>query len=182
LIFQAKFLVQTQDVMDQIGHEAKGFENLSIEFQSGVKKALHLLKILIGRDATDVAQKFSDTFFAMEPESFARLMKLFSDLSWVKNWQIDKKLMPYETKSAKGSSTHGKTNPQTIEKHKEDQSTKSISQIQRSAMLAVILLVLFLLIDPPVTVLGWILSLGIAALLAYIVIQILFLTRNPNSH
>jgi hypothetical protein len=182
LIFQAKFLVRMQDVMNQISNEAEGFEKLLAEFQSGAKRAMDLLKIIVGRADTDVAQKYSDTFFAMEIESFARLINLYSDLSWIKNWQIDRKPLPYETKSSNESAIQGNTSLQTIEKQKENQLTKSLSRIQSSAMLAAILFVLFLLIDPPVTALGWILSLGIAALLAYIVIQTLFLNRNLNSH
>ena len=48
-------------------------------------------------------------------------------------------------------------------------------------MLGVILLVLFLFIDPPVTILGWIISLWIAALLVYIIVQMFFLRSNTNS-
>jgi hypothetical protein len=182
LTFQAKFLTRTQDVMKQIGHEALGFEKLSTEFQSGIKKSLDVLKMLIGRAGTEITQKYSDAFFTMETESFTRLMKLYSDLSWIKNWQIDGKPLPYETKSSKISIAQEHTNLQTREEQQQKKSVKSFSRIQSSAVLAVILFVLFLLIDPPVTILGWILSLGIAALLAYIVIQIVFLTRNPDSH
>ncbi|MGD1045671.1 MAG: hypothetical protein ABR936_10150 [Bacteroidota bacterium] len=181
LIFQAKFLVRTQDVMNQIGHEAEGFEKLSTEFQSAVKKSMDLVKMLVGRAATDVTQKYLSTFFVMETESFARLMKLYSDLSWIKNWQIDGKPLPYELQSSEKSAIQKNTNLQTMEKKQNNVSIKSLSRIQRSAVLAAILFVLIVLIDPPVTMLGWILSLGIAALLAYIVLQIVFLTRNKNS-
>ncbi len=177
LIFQAKFLTRTQDVMKQIGNEAQGFEKLSMEFHSGVEKSINLLKILVGKVPTDISQKYLDTFCAMETESFAHLMKLHSDLSWIKNWQIDGKLLPYETKSLKINAIHENANQKTIRNNGNNKSIKSLSRIQRSAIITAILLVLFLLIDPPVTILGWILSLGIAALLAYIVIQILFLTK-----
>ena len=182
LIFQAKFLTRTQDVMKQIGPEAQGFERLSMEFQSGIKRSLDLLKMLVGGAGTDVTQKYSDAFFTVETESVARLMKLYSDLSWIKNWQIDGKPLPYETKSLKISIAQEHTNLQTREEQQQIKSAKSFSRIQSTTVLAVILFVLFLLIDPPVTILGWILSLGIAALLAYIVIQLVFLTRNINSH
>jgi hypothetical protein len=181
LIFQAKFLVRTQDVMKHIDHEMQGFERLSTEFQSGVERSKDLLKILVERAATDITQKYSDTFLAMETESFARLMKFYSDLSWIKNWQIDGTPLPYEIKSTQVNAIQEQTNRQTIEKQETNRSAKSLSRIQRSAILAAILFVLFLLIDPPVTILGWILTLGIAALLVYIVIQIVFLTKNSNS-
>ena len=182
LIFQTKFLVRTQDVINHIGSQAQGFEKLSMEFQSSVKKSVDLLKMLVGRTAADVMQKYSDTFFAMEAESFARLMKFYSDLSWIKNWQIDGKPLPYGTNLSKITAVQEYANQQTMGKKQNSQSTKSLSRIQRSAVLAALLFVLFLLIDPPVTVLGWILSLGIAALLVYIIIQIAFLTKSQNSH
>jgi hypothetical protein len=44
-----------------------------------------------------------------------------------------------------------------------------------------ILFVLFLFIDPPVTIFGWILSLGIAAFLMYIILQIYIMNRTLKS-
>ena len=96
LIFQAKFLIRTRDVMKHIGYETEGFEKLSTEFQSGLKKSMDSLKMLVGSAAEDVTQKYYNTFFAMETESFDRLMKLYSDLTWIKNWQIDGKPLPYK--------------------------------------------------------------------------------------
>jgi len=181
LIFQAKFLTRTQDVLQRIGPDAQGFDKLSAELQSGVKRSLDLLKMLVERSAADVTQKYSDIFFAMETESFACLMKLYFDLSWIKNWQIDGKLLPYETKSLIITTHQEQTNRQTIELNPKTKSTNSLSRIQKSAVLAAILFVLCILIDPPITIFGWALSVGIAVLLVYIVIQTFFLTRNPNS-
>jgi hypothetical protein len=142
---------------------------------------MDLLKILVGRTSVDVTRKYSDTFFATETESFDRLMKLYSDLSWIKNWQIDGKPLPFELKSSIIIAAQEPEKRQTKE-ILQNQSTNSLSKIQRSAVLGVILLVLFLLIDPPVTILGWIISLWIAALLVYIIVQMHFLKRNTNSH
>jgi hypothetical protein len=182
LIFQAKFLVRTQDVMNHIGHEAQGFDTLSKEFLSVVKKSTELLKMLVERAAADVTQKYSDTFFTMDPESFARLMKFYSDLSWIKNWKIDGHPLPYEIKSSEQSALHEKKKLHASEKQRNSRSMKSLSRIQKSAVLVLVLFILFLLIDPPATILGWVLSLGIAALLVYIVLQIVFTTRQSNSH
>ena len=66
LIFQAKFLTRTQSVMNQVGIEAEGVKNLSVEFEAGLKKSMDLMKILVGRAAADVARKYSDTFFYMK--------------------------------------------------------------------------------------------------------------------
>ena len=180
LIFQAKFLTRTQDVMRKIGNEAEGFEKLSAEFQTGINRSMELLKILVGSSSVDIIRKYSDTFFAMETEGFLRLMNLYSDLSWIKNWQIDGRPLPYERELLKTTAHRDHVNRQRKEKQL-NQSAKSFARIQKSAMLGVILFVLFLLIDPPVTILGWIISLWIAVLLVYIVIQIVLYQRTQNS-
>lgn len=182
LIFLAKFLVRTQDVMKQIGPQAEGFEKLSMEFNSSIQKSMDLLKIIAGRAPADVLVEYSETFFAMNTESFGRLMMLYSDLSWVKNWQIDGNPLPYEPVTSKKSAAQIKPVQQTIDHKQNIQLAKSLSLIQRSTILAGILFLLFLFLDPPVTILGWVLSLWIAVLLAYIVMQIVMITRNQNSH
>jgi uncharacterized membrane protein len=108
-------------------------------------------------------------------------MKFYSDISWIKNWQIDGKPLPYEKVSSKTTIDQKLVNRQKKEKQ-QNQSSKSLSRIQRSAILGMILFVLFLLIDPPVTILGWLISLWIAALLVYIIVQMFFVRRNINSH
>jgi hypothetical protein len=168
--------------MKRIGNETEGFEKLSLEFQYALKRAMDLLEMFVGRSATDVAKRFSDRFFGMDTESLVRLMKLFSDLSLIKNWHIDGKLLPYETRPLKPEGTQNSTNRQTIEKLKNINSTRSLSRTLKCAVLTTMLFTLLILIDPPVTIIGWLISLGIEAMLIYIVIQILFLTRDSNSH
>jgi uncharacterized membrane protein YGL010W len=90
--------------------------------------------------------------------------------------------MPYQTKSKIISITGKNEELQIDERHQNIQMIKSPSRIQKSAALALIFMIFFLLLDPPVTVLGWMLSLGISALLAYIIMNIIFLTRTKNSH
>jgi hypothetical protein len=182
LIFLAKFLVRTQEVMKQIGPEAEGYEKLSLEFNSSVQESMDMLKFIIGKVPEDTAREYSERFLTMNTDSFSRLMKLYADLSWIKNWQIDGNPLPYETNLSKTIAVQENTNRQTLEKIQHTPSEKSLSLVQRSAVLTGILFVLFLLLDPPVTILGWVLSLWIAALLVYIVIQMLLITGNKNSH
>jgi hypothetical protein len=177
LIFQAKFLVRTQEIMKRIGPGMDGFEKLSTEFQSSVKKSINFLNMLVERAPSDVARKLTDMFIVMETDSFNRLMKLLSDLSWIKNWQVDGKPLPYEMKS------DVKLSLQNIEEgdvHGE-KINLILVQIQKSALLCAILFLLFLLIDSPVTIFGWILSLGIAVFLMYIILQIYSIKRTPKS-
>jgi hypothetical protein len=177
LIFQAKFLVRTHEIMNRIGPGMDGFEKLSTEFRSSVKKSIDFLNMLVERAPSDVAQKLTDMFIVMETDSFSRLMKLFSDLSWIKRWQVDGKPLPYETKSAVMLDYQDGTK----EKELGEKASVPLVRIQKSALSGAILFVLFLFIDPPVTIFGWILSLGIAVFLVYIILQIYVMNRTLKS-
>ncbi len=115
-----------------------------------------------------VARKLTNTFSIVDTDSFERLMKLYSDLSWIKNWQIDGKSLPYEKHFTVKSGNHTKA---------EEGKSEPLIRIQKSAVSIAIIFILFLLIDPPVTVIGWILSLGIAVFLVYIIVQVVILKR-----
>jgi hypothetical protein len=163
--------------MKRIGPGVDGFEKLSTEFQSSMKKSIDFLNLLVERAPSDVARKLTDMFIVMETDSFSRLMKLFSDLSWIKRWQVDGKPLPYETKSA----VLVEYQDGTKEKELGEKASVPLVRIQKSALLCAILFLFFLLIDSPVTILGWILSLGIAVFLMYIILQIYSIKKTPKS-
>ena len=94
-MFHAKFVVKSQEVMKRIGPAGEGYDKLSTEFSASVEKASTLLKTLVKEAPYEVKQQFIRMFFSMDHESLSRLMKLFADLSWVKNWQVDGRPMPY---------------------------------------------------------------------------------------
>ena len=177
LIFQARFLVKTNEIMERIGPGTNGFEKIWMEFQSSMKKSIDSLKMIVERSPSDVNRKLTGMFIVMETDSFGRLMKLFSDLSWIKKWQVDGKLLPNEMKSEVKSAAQN-----IVEgKVREEKIILSLVQIQKSILLCAILFLLFLLIDSPVTIFGWILSLGIETFLVYIILQIYSIHRTPKS-
>lgn len=178
LVFQAKFLTRTQDVMRQIGNSAEGYDKLLKEFGASQKKSIDLVQIMLRRAAPDVQKHVSDLFLSIESDSFARQMNLYTDLSWIKNWQIDGKPLPYETKPP---TTSDKPDVLSLKKEEFPQAKDVLLlfRIMKIAILTAGMFILFLLLDPPVTIGGWILSLGIAAMLAYIVIQIILFARKP---
>ncbi|MEK6565960.1 MAG: hypothetical protein AABZ41_04560, partial [Bacteroidota bacterium] len=94
-IFHAKFVVKSQDVMKRIGPTGEGYDKLSTEFSASVEKASALLKTLVKEAPDEVKQQFVRMFFSMDQDSLSRLMRLFADLSWVKNWQVDGRPLPY---------------------------------------------------------------------------------------
>ncbi len=172
LIFQAKFLVRSRDVMNRIGPGAEGLEKLATEFQTSLQRSVDILKKLIHRAPEDVAQKFKGTFLTGNTGSLDNLMDLFSDLQSVKNLQNDGIALPYDDSGAPKQAMP--------EKGRNEGRQELLSRIQKTAGLAVILFLFLVFLDPPVTTLGWILSLAIMGLLMYIVLQIFLLIQTPQ--
>lgn len=95
LIFYAKFLTKSFDVMKRVGRDGEGYDKLATEFQTTLEKTSTLLKTIVKDSPEEVKQHFVDSFFRMDQEGLSALMKLFADLSWAKNWQVDGKPIPY---------------------------------------------------------------------------------------
>ncbi len=97
LIFQAKFLVRTKELIYRIGPKSEGYQKLQAEFQSGMKKAVSVLKKIIAGYNGQSADRFSEKFLVTDINGMNRLLELFEDFSCIKNWQIDGKPLPYDT-------------------------------------------------------------------------------------
>jgi hypothetical protein len=93
-IFLAKFVTKSAGVMKRIGPDGDGYEKLSSEVEAGLQKASSLLKGVSQGCSDDVRQSQSTMFFAMSYEAVEQLMRLFADLTLVKNWVLDKKPLP----------------------------------------------------------------------------------------
>lgn len=91
VVFLSKFLWNTYNVLKRIGPQGEGYEPLSAEFKYSLEKTVGLLKNLMNRGPTELKQKFESSFFAMSQESMNNLIRLFHDLSWIKNYSIDTK-------------------------------------------------------------------------------------------
>ena len=93
-IFLAKFITKSAGVMKRIGPDGDGYDKLSLETEAGIRKASSLLKSVSQSCPDDIGQLQSTLFFAMSHEAVERLMRLFADLTLVKNWVLDKKPLP----------------------------------------------------------------------------------------
>jgi hypothetical protein len=93
-IFLAKFITKSAAVMKRIGPDGDGYDKLSSEVQAGIQKASSLLKKISESCPDNVGQFHATMFFALSHEALERLMKLFADLTLVKNWVLDKKPLP----------------------------------------------------------------------------------------
>jgi len=93
-IFLAKFVTKSAGVMKRIGPDGDGYDKLSSELQAGIQKASLLLRKISESCPDTVSQLQSTMFFVMSHEALERLMRLFADLTLVKNWVLDKKPLP----------------------------------------------------------------------------------------
>jgi hypothetical protein len=93
-IFLAKFVTRSASVMKRIGPGGDGFDKLSSEVEASIGNAVTLLKSISATCPDDVSTAHTTAFFSTNHEALNRLMGLFSDLTLVKNWTLDKKPLP----------------------------------------------------------------------------------------
>jgi hypothetical protein len=175
LIFQAKFLAKSREVMQRIGPATEGIERLSAEFQTSVKIAADRLKLLVEKDPRITPRQHFNEFLSVESSGIDPFLKLASDLRWIKNWEVDGMPLPYGRHEHPSSARvdRGGSEP----KNRREQEMKSLARVRNCGALAAILLIVTVVIDPPVTTLGWTFSIVIVVLLAYIVLQLHVLIR-----
>jgi hypothetical protein len=89
LSFQAKFANKTFGIMRRIGKDANGYDKLEKEFAASVERGKVLLQKISDHASADMGTRIVSGFLTLTPESFDRLMTLFRDLSWYKNYRID---------------------------------------------------------------------------------------------
>ena len=87
--FLAKFIVKSRKIMNRIGADADGYEQLSQELGKSLKETTELLRTLLA-DAPDAdRERMTRTYLAMTPAGLDNLFALLEDLAWYKNWKID---------------------------------------------------------------------------------------------
>jgi hypothetical protein len=164
-VFHAKFVTKTREVMSRIGTGAEGFDKLSAEFQVSVEKVSALLKTIVKESPDEIKQHFIKDFFSLDQTSFARFTKLLEDLSWVKNWEVDGKPLPFTGRPLKMPHQSEPAGPS--DKRPGNQS-EDLVRIRNGAVFGFVLMVLLFFVDPPVTFLGWALAIVVVLLLLYI--------------
>jgi len=94
LIFVAKFLSKSFDLLGRIGPDGEGYGKISAEFQANLEKANTYVKTLAKESPEPLKQHMVDTFLRLDHESMAAFMALVRELAWVKNWTLDGKPLP----------------------------------------------------------------------------------------
>ncbi len=94
LVFIAKFLSKTYDLLRRIGPDGEGFQKISAEFQANLEKANTLVKTLVKESPDALKQNIVDKYLRLDQESMTAFMELMRELAWVKNWILDGKPLP----------------------------------------------------------------------------------------
>jgi hypothetical protein len=163
-IFHAKFATKTQEVMKRIGATGDGFDKLSSEFQASIERASTLLRTIVKESPEEVKQHFTGMFFGLDQQSFGNLMEFLADLSWAKNWEVDGNAFPWTGgNTVQAQRVETASSETTLQLNQQD----DLSRISKASRLGLALMVAFLIIDPPVSILGWIIGTLIGALLLY---------------
>lgn len=94
MIFLAKFITKSLEVMKRIGADGEGYDKLSAEFRTSLQKVASQLED-ISVDAPDEIRRSEEVrFLGLTQESLERLVSLMADLTLVKNWVLDGKPLP----------------------------------------------------------------------------------------
>lgn len=88
LSFQSKFARKTQGILQRIGKGADGYDRLALEFASALEEIRKLLGEIL--DLCPDAAPARKRYLALTPEGLEELLALTNDLSWYKNWLIDR--------------------------------------------------------------------------------------------
>ena len=94
LCFVAKFLHHTHRIMQRIGPGGNGYDKLEHEFRENLPRETAILRELLRSAPEDTVRRFASTYLAMTPEAVHNLLALSYDLSWYKNWLIDRGKTP----------------------------------------------------------------------------------------
>ena len=89
LAFLSKFARKTFEIMERIGRNGQGYEQLFREFTGAVEEARRLVVQLTEPAPPGLRTRFAEMYLDIKPAALQHLLGLFSDLSWYKNWRID---------------------------------------------------------------------------------------------
>ncbi|MCK9410086.1 MAG: hypothetical protein WCX28_11750 [Bacteriovoracaceae bacterium] len=89
LAFSSKFIVKSFELMQRIGKDGNGYEKIAEEFTAQIKKSQEVLSQMLEKADPMMKAHFFGTYLEMNTLTLENLMKLYHDLSWYKNYQID---------------------------------------------------------------------------------------------
>ena len=91
LSFYSKFLSRSHGIMNRIGRDGEGYDRLSSEFMNALERARSLLRTLAGGAPAPIRERMEGMYLELTPSSLEAMLALAYDLSWYKNWLLDRR-------------------------------------------------------------------------------------------
>ncbi len=90
LIFQAKFLSKLFTVVKRTDPGTEAFPKLQYEFKEAVERVGTLVRAIVKESEETVKTRYTSEYFGMNHTCLNNLLDLSYDLSWIKNWKLDR--------------------------------------------------------------------------------------------
>lgn len=91
LSFQAKFVHKTYGILQRIGKDGQGYDRLEGAFGAGLERCGALARKILSGAPAAVQGQFAARYLALTPDALQNFLALCYDLSWYKNWHIDRR-------------------------------------------------------------------------------------------
>ena len=92
IIFYAKFLTKAYTVLQRQGIAAEETQKLSDEYSANIVKTTTLIRMLIQNADMNNQQLFEQQFFVLTHSAMEKFLAFVNELSWLKNYAVDKGL------------------------------------------------------------------------------------------
>ena len=90
VLFRAKFISNARNILSRVGKGRDDTEKLSLEFKEQLANVGTLLRTLVKEAPEDWKSAFARKYFSLDQESMASLLVLLEELSWLKNYALDR--------------------------------------------------------------------------------------------
>lgn len=90
LVFNAKFVSNALAILKRVGADNADAAKLGAELREMLEKTTTLLRTIVKESPDPGRQKFLDAFLTLSQSSMSNLTVLLAELSWVKNFMLDK--------------------------------------------------------------------------------------------
>lgn len=94
ILFLAKFVSNANAILKRTGTGSEDTVKLSAEFKENLEKASSLLRTLVKEAPEEIKQHFLSSFFSLSRDGMNNLLALLYELTWIKNYKLDRKKAP----------------------------------------------------------------------------------------
>jgi hypothetical protein len=91
LSFHAKFISRSYRIMKRIGRDGEGYDRLNSEFLNALERCRSLTRDVLGGAPRPIKERIENLYLELSPSSVEAMLALADDLSWYKNWLLDRR-------------------------------------------------------------------------------------------